>query len=60
MKGCINWLSEPNADERKRAMGFSTGTTVVFGFSEATWRQLLGQVIDLNFLSWILSLGWAK
>jgi hypothetical protein len=56
----LHQLVEPNADERERAMGFPTGTTTVPGFSEAIWRQLLGQVIDLNCLSWILSLGWAE
>jgi hypothetical protein len=51
----LHQLVEPNADEREHAMGFPTGTTAVPGFSEATRRQLLGQEIDLNCLSWILS-----
>jgi hypothetical protein len=53
-------LVEPNAAKKKRAMGFPTGTTAVPGFSNATRRQLLGQVINLNCLSWIVSLGWAE
>jgi hypothetical protein len=56
----LHQLVEPNADERERAMGFSTGTTTIPGFSESTRKQLLGQVINLNCLSWIISLGWAE
>src|SRR5450759_4654155 len=56
----LQQLVKPNADERERAMGFPTGTTAMSGFSEATRRQLLGQAMDLNCLSWVLSLGWAE
>jgi site-specific DNA-cytosine methylase len=48
-------MVEPNADERERAMGFPTGTTKVHGMSEQQRRFLLGQAMDLNYLTWIVS-----
>ncbi len=53
-------LEEPNADERERAMGFMTGVTVAPSVSELARRQVLGQAMDLNCLTWILSLGLAE
>ncbi|KAG6558052.1 hypothetical protein Mapa_000232 [Marchantia paleacea] len=52
-------LVEPNAEERKRAMGFCTSTKAVPTLSEASRRQVLGQAMDLNCLTWIVSLGLA-
>jgi hypothetical protein len=57
---CLQQLVEPNADERERAMGFPTGVTFVPSISEASCRQVLGQVMDLNCLAWIVSLGMAE
>jgi len=51
---------EPNADERDRAMGFPIGVTLVPFISEASCRQVLGQAMDLNCLTWIVSLGMVK
>ncbi|CAM6084254.1 unnamed protein product [Calypogeia fissa] len=56
----VQRLVEPNADERERAMGFSTGVTAVPSLSEASQRQVLGQAMDLNCLTWIVSLGMAE
>ncbi|CAM6104218.1 unnamed protein product [Calypogeia fissa] len=56
----VQQLVEPNADERERAMGFTTGVTAVPSISEASRRQVLGQVMDLNCLTWIVSLGMAQ
>ena len=41
-------------------MGFVIGTTIVPGIFEATWRHVLGQAMDLNCLTWVLSLALAK
>jgi len=49
-------MMEPNADERERAMGFPTGTTNVPGISEQQRRGLIGQAMDLNCLTWVVSL----
>jgi hypothetical protein len=49
-------MVEPNADECKRAMGFSTGTLQVLDISEQQRRFLLGQAMDLNCLIWVISL----
>jgi hypothetical protein len=57
---CLQQLVEPNADERERAMGFPTGMTFVPSISEASRRQMLGQVMDLNCLTWIISLGMVE
>jgi hypothetical protein len=35
---CSQWLVEPNADERERAMGFPTRVTLVPSISEASRR----------------------
>lgn len=56
----VQQLVEPNADERERAMGFPTSVTSVPSLSEASRRQVLGQAMDLNCLSWIVSLGMAE
>jgi hypothetical protein len=53
-------MVEPNANERERAMGFPTGTTNVHGISEQQQRFLLGQAMDLNCLTWIVSLVVAE
>jgi hypothetical protein len=53
-------IVEPNADERERAMGFPTGTTNVHGISEQQRRFLLGQAMDLNCLTWVVSLVVAE
>jgi hypothetical protein len=53
-------MVEPNADERERAMGFPTGTTNVPGLSEHQRRFLLGQAMDVNYLTWIVSLVVAE
>jgi hypothetical protein len=57
---CSQQLVEPNANERERAMGFPTGVTSVLSIFEASSRQVLGQAMDLNCLTWIVSLGMAE
>jgi C-5 cytosine-specific DNA methylase len=56
----VQQLVEPTADERERAMGFTTGVTAVPSISEASRRHVLGQAMDLNCLTWIFSLGMAE
>ncbi len=51
---------EPNVDERERAMGFPTRVTLVPSIYEASCRHVLGQAMDLNCLTWIVSLGMAE
>jgi hypothetical protein len=53
-------MVESNEDERERAMGFPTSTTNVHGISEQQRRFLLGQAMDLNCLTWIVSLVVAE
>ncbi len=57
---CSQRLVEPNGDERKRAMGFPTGVTLVPSISKASRRQVLGQAMDLNCLTWIVNLGMVE
>jgi hypothetical protein len=57
---CSQWLVEPNANERERVMGFPIGMTLIPSISEASRRQVLGQAMDLNYLTWIVSLHMAK
>ncbi|OAE24426.1 hypothetical protein AXG93_4530s1280 [Marchantia polymorpha subsp. ruderalis] len=56
----LHQLVELNADERERAMGFITGVTATASVSEASRRQVLGKAMDLNCLTWIVSLGLTK
>jgi hypothetical protein len=53
-------MVEPNVDERERAMGFPTSTTNVHGISEQQRRFLLDQAMDLNCLTWVVSLVVAE
>ena len=53
-------MVEPNTDERERAMGFPTSTTNVHCISEQQRRFLLGQAMDLNCLTWVVSLVVAE
>jgi hypothetical protein len=41
-------------------MGFPTGVTSVLSIFKASRRQVLGQAMDLNCLTWIVSLGMAE
>ena len=47
-------LEEPRADERERAMGFPTGTTVAPELIESQRRQALGQAMDLTSMVWFV------
>ena len=49
-------MLEPNIDERKKAMGFPIGITNMPGILEQEYRFLLGQALDLNYLTWVVSL----
>jgi hypothetical protein len=49
-------MMEPNINEHERAMGFPTGTTNMHGISEQQRWFLLGQAMDLNCLTWVVSL----
>ena len=53
-------MMEPNTHERDRAMGFSTSTTNVHGISRQQQRFLLGQAMDSNYLTWVVSLVVAE
>jgi hypothetical protein len=48
---CSQQLVEPDADEREHAMGFPTGVTLFPSISKASRRQVLGQAMDLNYLT---------
>jgi hypothetical protein len=43
---------EPNADETKQTMSFYIYTIAMLGIYERTHRLILGQVMDLNYLTW--------
>jgi hypothetical protein len=57
---CLHRLVEPNANEREHVMGFPIGVTSVPSISEASCQQVLGQAMDLNCLTWIVSFGMAE
>lgn len=44
-------MEELNVNERKQAMGFHNNTTIVLGLSKRAHRQILGQIMDLNYLT---------
>jgi hypothetical protein len=41
-------------------MGFPIGVTLIPSISEASRQQVLGQAMDLNYLTWIVNLGMAE
>jgi hypothetical protein len=45
---------EPSLKERKRAMGFQTGTTSHTKVTRLERNALLGRGMDLNSLTWLL------
>jgi hypothetical protein len=49
-------MEKQSVNERVQIMGFHIGTTLVFGFLEGTCRQILGQVMNLNYFRWIFNL----
>jgi len=53
-------MEERNVDEREQGMGFRIGTTTMEGISKRAHRWILGQVMDLNYLTWIFSLVLVK
>jgi hypothetical protein len=53
-------LVEPNINEKERVMGFPTRVTLVPSIYEASCRQVLGQAMDLNCLTWIVSFGMVE
>jgi len=57
---CSQQLVEPNTDEKKCVMGFPIGVTSVLSIFEASHREVLGQAMDPNCLTWIVSLGMAE
>ncbi len=57
---CLQRLVEPNADEKEHVMGFPTKVTSVPSISEVSCQQVLGQAMDLNCLTWFVSLGMAE
>jgi hypothetical protein len=57
---CSQWLVEPNANEKECAMGFPIGVTSILSISETSRRQVLGQAMDMNCLTWIDSLGMVE
>ncbi|OAE34677.1 hypothetical protein AXG93_230s1010 [Marchantia polymorpha subsp. ruderalis] len=52
----VHQLVELNIDERERAMGFVTNVTAASSVLETSRRQVLDQAMDLNCLTWIVSL----
>jgi len=53
-------MEKPNVDEKEWAIGFCISTIVVQGISKKAHRWILGQVMDLNYLTWILNLVLTK
>jgi hypothetical protein len=53
-------MEELNVNEREWAMGFCTSTTIMQDISKGAYRWILGQVMDLNCLTWIFCLILAK
>ena len=53
-------LTKPTPYEQERAMEFVIGTTAVFDMFEVAQRHVLGQAMDLNCLTWIVSLALAE
>lgn len=44
-------MEKPNVNEKEQTMGFHIGTTIVLDISKWTYRQLLGQVTDIEYVT---------
>jgi hypothetical protein len=53
-------MEEANVDEKEQAMELHFNTTTMQGISKRARRRILGQVMDLNCLTWIFNLVLAK
>ncbi len=53
-------MEEHNVNEREWAMGFHIGTTTMQAIFKGARRRILGQIMDLNCLTWIFSLVLVK
>ncbi len=53
-------MKEPNVDKKEQVMGFHTNTIVVINLSKGAYKQILGQVMDLNYFPWIFNLCLTK
>jgi hypothetical protein len=53
-------MEKPTVVEKEQATGFHIGTIVVQSISKRACRQILGQVMDLNYLTWIFQFGRNK
>ncbi len=51
-------MKKPNVDEKERAMGFRINTIIVQGIFKGTFKQNLGQVMDLNCSHELLIWSW--
>ena len=53
-------MVEPNVDKQERSMGFPTNTIKVPGITEQQRWFIIGQAMDLNYLTWIVSMVVAE
>jgi hypothetical protein len=53
-------MEKPNINKREWAMRFYGGTIPMQSNSERTCRLILGQVMDINCLTWIFNLVLVK
>jgi hypothetical protein len=55
-------MEKPNVDEKKWAMGFHIGTTIMQGILKRPHKRILGQVMPYgsHYLTWILSFGLGR
>jgi hypothetical protein len=49
-------MEDPNANEMEQAMGFHISTTTMWGISKKVHRRILGQVMDINCVTWLFCL----
>jgi len=49
-----------NVNEREQTIGFCINITTMFSTSKRAYKYILGQIMDMNCMTWIFSLTLAK
>ncbi len=49
-------MEEPNVIEWKQAMNFYISIAIVPNIFEGVYRQILGQIMDFNYFTWVFNL----
>jgi hypothetical protein len=53
-------MEKPNVNEREHIMRFQNGTTILPNILKAICKQILGQIMNFNYFTWVFNLALVK